>query len=64
MCTNSNLRGNEMTELDGKSLTIEQVMRIARENAPVRIAKEAYAPMDGARAYVEKSWTRARWSTG
>ncbi len=54
MCTNSNLRGNEMTELDGKSLTIEQVMRIARENAPVRIAKEAYAPMDGARAYVEK----------
>lgn len=43
-----------MTELDGKSLTIEQAMRVARENESVCIAKEAYAPMDGARAYVEK----------
>lgn len=42
-----------MINLDGKSLTIEQVVAVARQGEKTAIAKEAYEPMDRARAYVE-----------
>ena len=43
-----------MIELDGASLTMEQLIRAARGREAARIADSAHAPMDRARAYVEK----------
>lgn len=40
--------------LDGKSLTIEQVVRVAREGAQVEIAADAAARIDRASAFVEE----------
>ncbi len=43
-----------MIELDGTSLTMEQLIRAARGREAVRIAPHAHAGMDRARAYVEQ----------
>ena len=42
-----------MISLNGRDLTIEQVIRVTRGYEEVKIAEEAKAPMDKARAYVE-----------
>ena len=39
--------------LDGRSLTIEDVARVARDGEPVTIAAESYAGMEASRAVVE-----------
>ena len=43
-----------MISLNGRDLTIEQVIRVTRGYEEVKIAEEAKAPMDKARAYVEE----------
>ncbi len=43
-----------MIYLDGQSLTLDALLRAARDCEHVCIAKAAHAPMDRARAYVEK----------
>lgn len=43
-----------MISLDGRSLTVEQVISVTRGHEKVRIAPQAEALMDKARAYVEK----------
>ena len=42
--------------LDGNSLTIEQVVRIAREGVKVELAPEARAEIVKKRAYIEENW--------
>src|SRR5690606_24662986 len=42
--------------LDGNSLTIEQVVRIAREGAKVELAPAARAEIVKKRAYIEENW--------
>jgi len=44
------------TILDGDSLTIEQTVRIARENVKVEIASAARAEIIRKRAYIEENW--------
>lgn len=46
-----------MISLNGRDLTIEQVIRVTRGYEKVKIAEEAKAPMDKARAYVEEKVT-------
>ncbi|HWQ59336.1 MAG TPA: histidine ammonia-lyase [Clostridia bacterium] len=43
-----------MIELTGKTLTFEELIRVARRGERAAIAKRAHAPMDRARAYVEQ----------
>ena len=40
--------------VDGESLTIEKVVAVAREYAPVRLSESCYEAIDRARALVEK----------
>ena len=40
--------------LDGRSLTIEKVVAVARYDAPVKLSEDCYADIDRARAMVEK----------
>ena len=42
--------------LDGDSLTIEQTIRIARENVKVEIAPAARTEIIRKRAYIEENW--------
>lgn len=43
-----------MISLNGRDLTIEQVIRVTRGYEEVKVAGEAMAAMDKARAYVEE----------
>ena len=43
-----------MISLNGRDLTIEQVISVTQGYEEVKIAEEAKAPMDKARAYVEE----------
>ena len=47
-----------MISLNGRDLTIEQVIRVTRGYEEVKIAEEAKAPMDKARAYVDEKVAR------
>ena len=43
-----------MISLNGRDLTIEQVIRVTRGYEEVKVAEEAMAAMDKARVYVEE----------
>ncbi|MFO0724844.1 MAG: histidine ammonia-lyase [Myxococcota bacterium] len=44
----------EQVLVDGRGLTLEDVARVARKNAPVRLAEDAKARVDRARALVDR----------
>ena len=46
--------GQDMIELNGMELTIEQVIAVARHNEQVRISEPAKEKINRARAYVDE----------
>lgn len=40
--------------INGRDLTIEEVIRVCREDEEVKLAEEAVAAVNKARAYIEK----------
>ena len=50
--------------INGRDLTIEQVISVCRHHEKVELAPEAVEAVKKARAYVEKRWRRKLLSTG